>query len=605
MGTDDEIFDVIVIGAGPVGITAATRAVRGGLSTVMVERRLAGGECQYFGCVPSKAMLLPVDLADEVSRMPGLAMRGPIDAPKVLARRDDFVYHLDDTAEVGQINSFPAAFVRGQGRLAGPMRAEVSANGSVRNLRAREAVILATGSDPYIPDLPGLRQARPWTNREATSVEQVPKRLAVIGGGPVATEMSQALHSLGAEETTMIVASERLLPKAEPFAGELVATSFRDSGIEVRVGRFVTNVERPVPAGPVTVHTDDGAQIEADELLVGTGRDPVVRDIGLDTIGLEAEGPIEVDSSMRATAVPDGWLYAVGDVNGRNQLTHMGKYQARICGDAIVARAKGLPEDRSGLRDIADDKGAPQAIFTDPQVLAVGRTEAKARADGFTVRAVEYDVGDVIGAQLQADGYTGRAKAIVNEDRRTLIGFTLVGPAVVDHLHAATIAVAAEVPLESLWHAVPVFPTASELWLGLLQTYGMLDLAAAAVDEDLVAGDEAGVIGGEERDCLGEFVRAAHAAHRDSRGDLVHRLRLGAERVAEELGVNGARTDNVDPDATVLQIRGPGPRERPDGRLGGRVDARARESLDGRLRAGHDDRAAVGHQGQGLLRRED
>jgi pyruvate/2-oxoglutarate dehydrogenase complex dihydrolipoamide dehydrogenase (E3) component len=252
-----------------------------------------------------------------------------------------------------------------------------------------------------------------------------------------------------------------------------VAKSFRDAGIDVRFGRFATQIERPVMEGPVTIHLDDGSQIEADELLVGTGREPVVRGLGLETIDLEAEGPIEVDSSMRATGVPDGWLYAIGDVNGRNQLTHMGKYQGRICGDVIAARAKGLPEDAPGLHDIADDKGAPQAIFTDPQVLAVGRTEEKAHADGFNVRAVEYDVGDVVGAQLQGNGYTGRAKAVIDEDNRTLIGFTLVGPAVVDHLHAATIAVTAQVPLDSLWHAVPAFPTASEFWLRLLEAYGL------------------------------------------------------------------------------------------------------------------------------------
>ena len=474
MANEDGIVDVIVIGAGPVGTTAAMRAVRGGLSTAVVERRLAGGECEYYGCVPSKAMLLPIEVADEVNRMPGVDLTGPIDAEAVFARRDDFVFHRDDTTVVSQITNYPAQFVRGQGRLAGPLRAEVSApDGSVRTLQARHAVVLATGSDPYIPDLPGLRDAHPWTNREATSAERAPKRLAVIGGGPVATEMSQALHSLGAEETTMVVASERLLPRTEPFASDLVAKSFEDAGIDVRLSSFVTRVERPVAGGPVTVHTDDGSQLQADEILVGTGREPVVRGIGLDTIGLEADGPIEVDSSMRATAVPDGWLYAIGDINGRNQLTHMGKYQARICGDVIAARAKGQPDDGPGLRDIADDKGAPQAIFTDPQVLAVGRTEEKARADGFNVRTAEYDVGDVIGAQLQGDGYTGRAKAVVDEDRHTLIGFTLVGPAVVDHLHAATIAVTAEVPIDSLWHAVPAFPTASEFWLSLMETYGM------------------------------------------------------------------------------------------------------------------------------------
>jgi pyruvate/2-oxoglutarate dehydrogenase complex dihydrolipoamide dehydrogenase (E3) component len=462
-----------VIGAGPVGLEAAIRTVRGGLSTAVIERRLAGGECEYYGCVPSKAMLLPMEIADEVGRMPGLDLRGPIDATAVFRRRDDFVLHHDDAPVVGEVTHFPATFVRGQGRLAGPMRADVAENGSVRSLRARHAVVVATGSDPYIPDIPGLRAARPWTNREATSAEQAPKRLAVIGGGPVACEMAQALHSLGAEETTMLVARERLLPRTEPFAGDLVAKSFRNIGIDVRFGRFATNVERPVPGGPVTIHVDDGSQLEADELLVGTGREPVVHNIGLETLDLEAEGSIEVDPTMRATGVPDGWLYAIGDVNGRNQLTHMGKYQARICGDVIVARAKGQPDNSPALRDVADEIGAPQAIFTDPQVLAVGRTEEKARADGFPVRAVEYDLAGVVGARLQADGYTGRAKAVVDTDRRTLIGFTLVGPAVVDHLHAATIAVTAQVPLDSLWHAVPAFPTASEFWLRLLEAYGL------------------------------------------------------------------------------------------------------------------------------------
>jgi len=450
------------------------RAIRGGLSVAVVERRLAGGECEYYGCIPSKAMLLPMELADEVDRMPGVDREAPIDAQAVFARRDDFVSHRDDTTMVSSIRNYPATFVRGQGRLAGELRTEVSApDGSVRSLQARHAVVLATGSDPYVPDVPGMRDAHPWTNREVTSTEQAPKRLVVIGGGPVACEMAQAMHSLGAEETTMLVAGERLLRKTEPFAGDLVAKSFRNTGIDVRLGRSVTYVERPVPAGPVTVHTDDGAKVEADEILVGTGREPVVRGIGLETIDIEVDGPIQVDSSMRATAVPDGWLYAIGDVNGINQLTHMGKYQGRICGDVISARAKGLPDDGPRLHDIADGKGAPQAIFTDPQVLAVGRTEAKAQADGFNVRTVEYDVGDVIGAQLQGDGYTGHAKAVVDQDSHALIGFTLVGPAVVDHLHAATIAVTAGVPIDSLWHAVPAFPTASEFWLSLMEAYGL------------------------------------------------------------------------------------------------------------------------------------
>jgi len=474
MADPDNVFDVIVVGAGPVGETAAARAVRNGLTTAVVERRLAGGECQHYGCVPSKALLWPVELAAEVSRMPGLELRGPIDPAPVLGRRDQFVDHQDDAPQVRVIQHMPATFVRGQGRLAGRLRVDVTGpDGSTRPLTARHAVVLATGSDPWIPYVPGLHEAVPWTNREATDVREVPKRLVVIGGGPVGCEMAQALHALGAEETTIMDVTDRLLPRHEPFAGQLVAQSFRESGIDVRVGRTVASVERPIAGGPVTVRADDGSPLEADEILVAAGRRPNVAGIGLETAGLAPDGPVSVDATMRATGVPGGWLYAAGDVNGRNLLTHMGKYQARVCADVIAARAKGQPEDRSALRDTADDRGAPQAIFTDPQVCAAGRTEAMARADGFTIRTVEYDLGQVEGAALQADGYTGRVKAVIDEAREILVGLTLVGPAVVDQLHAATIAVTAEVPLQQLWHAVPAFPTVSEFWLRLLESYGM------------------------------------------------------------------------------------------------------------------------------------
>lgn len=472
--SDEDVFDLIVIGAGPAGQVVVGRAVQGGLSAAIVEKRLVGGECNFYACIPSKSLLRPMELAAEVSRMPGLELAGPIDARAVLARRDEFVGHYDDAPQVSWVESVQAGFVRGQGRLAGPLRVDVTApDGGIRALRARHAVVLATGSDPWIPEVPGLREARPWTNREAASVQLMPKRLVVIGGGPVGCEMSQALHVLGAQEVTMLVAGDRLLERAEPFAGELLAKSFQESGIDVRFGRSAVRVERPVPGGPVTVHAHDGSRVAAEEIMVAVGRQINVDGIGLDTVGLAADGPIEVDASMRAAGVPGGWLYAVGDVNGRNLLAHMGKYQGRVCGDVIVARARGLPDDGPALRDIADDRGAPQAIFTDPQVCMTGRTESMARADHFTVRAVEYDMGVVPGAALKADGYTGRAKAVVDEDRRVLLGVTFVGPAVVDHLHAATIAVTAEVPLDQLWHAVPAFPTTSEIWLRLMLAYGL------------------------------------------------------------------------------------------------------------------------------------
>jgi pyruvate/2-oxoglutarate dehydrogenase complex dihydrolipoamide dehydrogenase (E3) component len=470
----DDVFDVIVIGAGPAGEIAAARAVRGGLTAAVVERRLVGGECHYYGCVPSKALLWPMELAAAVGRMPGLKLDGPIDAAAVAARRDDFVGHYQDGPQVSWVQSVPAAFVRGEGRLAGPLQVEVSTpEGDGRKLEARHAVVLATGTDPAIPDLPGLEEAHPWTNREATSVTHVPRRLVVIGGGPVACEMSQALHALGTEEVTLLVRQDRLLTRHEPFAGELLAKSFQELGISVRFGRSAVRVEHRTEGGPVGIDVDDGSRLEADEILVSAGRRANLDDIGLETVGLDRDVPIEVDDSMRVGGVAGGWLYAVGDINGRNLLTHMGKYQARVCGDAIAARAKGLADDQPALRDIADDFGAPQAIFTDPQIIAVGRTESNARADGLAVQTVESDIASVDGAALQADGYTGRAKVVVDEDRNVLLGVTFVGPGVVDHLHAATIAVTAEVPLDRLWHAVPAFPTTSEIWLELLEKYGL------------------------------------------------------------------------------------------------------------------------------------
>lgn len=370
--TTDDVFDVIVIGAGPAGEIAAARAVRAGLSAVVVERRLAGGECNYFGCIPSKALLWPMELAAAVSRMPGLKLQAPIDATAVLARRDQFVDHYEDRSMVAWIENVPAAFVRGQGRLAGPLHVEVTApDGARRTLEARHAVVLATGSDPLVPGVPGLAEARPWTNREATSVTVVPRRLVGIGGGPVGCEMAQALHALGAEEVTMLVRGDRLLPGHEPFAGELLTRSFREAGIAVRFGRSAVRVDRPVAGGVVTVELDDGSRLEADEILVATGRRRNAGDLGLETVGLDPAASIEVDAGMRVRGVTGGWLYAVGDVNGRNLLTHMGKYQARVSADAIAARARGLSEDGPAGRDVADDIGAPQAVFTDPQVIAV------------------------------------------------------------------------------------------------------------------------------------------------------------------------------------------------------------------------------------------
>jgi dihydrolipoamide dehydrogenase len=300
----------------------------------------------------------------------------------------------------------------------------------------------------------------------------VPRRLAVIGGGVVACEMSHAVRGLGADEVTMLVRGSGLLERMEPLAGEMVSAAFRDEGVDVRTGTSVTRVSRGAD-GPVTLTLSDGGTLEADEILVATGRHLNTDDIGVESVGLEPGRPVSVDDSLMADGIDGGWLYAVGDANGRNLLTHMGKYQARVCGDVIAARARRESEDATGLRATSDARGAPQVVFTDPEACAVGLTEAKARERGYEVRTVEYEIGKVTGAYLQGEGYRGRAKAVVDESRRVLIGVTFVGPGVAELLHSATIAVTAEVPLDRLWHAVPAFPTVSEVWLRLLETYGL------------------------------------------------------------------------------------------------------------------------------------
>ncbi|MBD0293497.1 MAG: NAD(P)/FAD-dependent oxidoreductase, partial [Jiangellaceae bacterium] len=265
---------------------------------------------------------------------------------------------------------------------------------------------------------------------------------------------------------------DRLLERMEPFAGAMVASALRDEGVTVRTNVAASTVSRNTD-GVITLTLGDAGTMEVDQLLVAAGRTLNTDDVGLDSVGLEPGQPITVDDSLRATGIGGGWLYAVGDANGRNLLTHMGKYQARACGDVIVARARGGDDTAPGLRATADARGAPQVVFTDPEACAVGLTEARARDLGFDVRTVEYDIGQVTGAYLQGEDYQGRAKAVVDESRRVLLGVTFVGPGVADLLHSATIAVTAEVPLERLWHAVPAFPTVSEVWLRLLETYGL------------------------------------------------------------------------------------------------------------------------------------
>jgi dihydrolipoamide dehydrogenase len=476
----EDTYDVVVVGGGPPGENAAARAHRGGLSVVLVEHELVGGECSYWACIPSKALLRPVELLAGARRSPGVAqaVTGRLDAAAVLARRDWFVgrdpelpFGHDDTGQLDWLSSTGLSFVRGHARLAGEKRVAVSTvDGTVRTLVARHAVVLVTGTVASVPPIPGLREARPWISRDATNAAGAPRRLVVLGGGVVGCEMAQAMRGLGSDEVTVVHRGPRLLERTEPFAGELLAAAFAEAGIGVLLGRSVTGVRRPRPGGEVTVLLDDGSELVGDELLAAVGRTPSTGDLGLETVGLEPGRYLEVDDSMH---VLGGWLYACGDVTGRNLLTHMGKYQARVAGDVIAARAAGKPDDLPAHRALADDAWVPQVVFTDPQVCAVGLTEQQARGRGLPVRAVEYDIGAVTGATLLGEGYTGRAKLVVDTDRQVVVGATFVGADLAELLHSATVAIAGEVPLDRLWHAVPAFPTVSEIWLRLLETYGL------------------------------------------------------------------------------------------------------------------------------------
>ncbi len=446
-------FDVVVIGAGVAGEVAAGRLGQNGLSVAIVEDRLVGGECSYYACMPSKALLRPVELAREVARVPGLEI-GPIDVAAVLSRRDDVIARLDDAGQVPWLEERGVTLVRGRGRLDGERTVVVDGE----QLVARKAVIVATGSSALVPDIEGLREARPWTNIEGTTATEVPPRLVILGGGVVGVELGQAWAAFGSA-VTLVHRGERLIEREEPFAGRQVLDALREGGVDVRLNRSAVRVSRP---GPVVIELDDGSTLEADEVLAAFGRTPGTAGIGLETLGLAADGPLGVGDDFRVPG--HDWLFAIGDVNGRALLTHMGKYQGRLVADTILGRDVQLRSD--GAR-------SPRVIFTDPQVGAVGLTLAGARTAGLRVRHVDVETSGNAGGSFVGRGAAGTSRIVVDEDRRVLVGATITGAEVAEALHAATIAVVAGVTIDDLWHAVPSFPTRSELWLKLLEAYGL------------------------------------------------------------------------------------------------------------------------------------
>jgi pyruvate/2-oxoglutarate dehydrogenase complex dihydrolipoamide dehydrogenase (E3) component len=453
----DRECDVVVIGAGPAGEVCAGRLAENGLAVVLVERELVGGECSFYACMPSKALLRPAQALSEARRVAGAreAASGEIDVDAVLARRDEIVHGLSDEAQLPWLEDRGIELLRGSARIVGEREVLV---GDER-LTARRAVVLASGSSALIPPIPGLAETNPWTNREATTATAIPTSLLVLGGGVVGVELAQAYASLGSR-VTLVEAGARLIAGEEEFASDEVRQALEALGVEVVFGEVV-GARRDDGEGEFVLALAGGRELAGERLLVAVGRRPNTDGVGLELLGLTAGKPVEVDDELRVPG--HEWLYVVGDANGRVLLTHMGKYQARLAADRILGRPAEL---------LSDGRTSPRVIFTEPMVAAVGHTLTSAREAGMRVRAVDRGFEANAGGSFVGHDAPGNARLIVDEDRGVLVGATFTGVDVAESLHAATIAVVGEIPVERLRHAVPAFPTRSEVWLYLLEDLG-------------------------------------------------------------------------------------------------------------------------------------